>query len=377
MTGRERMLAAYEGKAPDCVPAAAPYMFLSDADHWTEATGLPVWKFYEWRYQDPETHVRAYADFKRAMPFDAFEPWPADSAEKRENISVVEKDGKHFLRDRRDDSLKPVPDSIHESARSGHANEEQRVFTREEAKAAVKVTPAARLLAEGRLDYAKAAFAVYGGSHFFVTGGVVSTFNSCSVYFGYTNTFAIVREEPGLFHYVSSLLLEKNMETIRACAAAGGDAVYIDDAGATSDMISVQDYEDFCFPYVREQVKEIKRLGKKAILIYFGGIADRADRILSLEPDALVMEASMSGYVNDLADVSKLADGKTCLYGNLNPYDDVELLSDQALEEKVKLQHAAGAVRNRFVTSTGSPLTPGTLSSRIRRLVEMSHSIRP
>lgn len=43
MPPRERMLAAYEGRKPDCVPASAPYLFLSDADHWAETTSLPMW----------------------------------------------------------------------------------------------------------------------------------------------------------------------------------------------------------------------------------------------------------------------------------------------------------------------------------------------
>lgn len=375
MTPRERMLAAYEGRKPDCVPASAPYLFLSDADHWAETTSLPLWKFYEWRLLEPEEHIKRYADFRFAMPFDSFEPWPADSVQKRARISIVEEDGRHFFKDSRDGSVKPVPDSIHEAVRGGHANEEQLVFSKEDAKARITTNPAAKQIADGHMDYAKAALSVYGGTHFFITGGLVSTFSSCGVHFGPTGMFGVLREEPDLFHYVSSLILEKNIETIRAYAATGGDAIYVDDAGATSDMISVRDYETFSLPYVREQVMEIRRLGKKAILIYFGGIADRADRILSLEPDALVMEASMGGYVNDLASVAKLAAGKTCLYGNLNPFDDVQMLSEEALETKVKLQHAQGSIEHRFITSTGSPLTPGTPASRIRRLIEMSHAL--
>jgi hypothetical protein len=377
MTGRERVLAAYEGRMPDCVPASAPYIMLSNADHWVEATGLPVWKFYEWQYLPPDAHAARYADFTSAMPFDVFEPFFGHSAQEREAITVVENDGRHFFRDRRDGSLNPVPDTIHEAGSALHANETRHVFTREDARTRITTATAERQIADGQMDFAKAAFSLYGGSHFFVTGGIVNTFYMCSFQFGLTNMFAALKEEPDLFHYVSSLNLEQNIERIRAYAAVGGDAVYIDDATATCDMISVNDFETFSLPYMREEVREIKRLGMKAICIYFGGIGDRADRILSLEPDALSMETSMKGYVNDLAAVAKLAAGKICLYGNLNPFNDVQMLSDAALENKVRLQCAQGSVGGRFVTSTGSPLTPGTPVSRIRRLIEMSHSMKP
>ena len=82
--------------------------------------------------------------------------------------------------------------------------------------------------------------------------------------------------------------------------AAGGDAIYIDDATATNDMISVADYERYSLPYMQAMVDEIHRLNHKAIVIYFGGISDRLEQIAATGADCLLMEASMKGFRNEI-----------------------------------------------------------------------------
>ncbi len=70
-------------------------------------------------------------------------------------------------------------------------------------------------------------------------------------------------------------------------------------------MISVAHYERFSLPYMREMVREIHRLDRKSILVYFGGIADRLEQIASIGADALLMEASMKGYATDTASTAQ------------------------------------------------------------------------
>jgi uroporphyrinogen-III decarboxylase len=189
------------------------------------------------------------------------------------------------------------------------------------------------------------------------------------------NFYCMLKEEPELIHEMSKRLLEKNIESIRAAAKAGGDAIYIDDATATCDMISLEMYETFSLPYLTEQVREIKRLGKKAILVYFGGIEDRVEQIISTGVDLLMMEASMKGFVNDYRSISRQIGGRCCLAGNLNPYSDVELLTDAQLTAIIQEQTEAGRVSGKYITSTGSPLTPRTPVSRISKMIEIGHSM--
>lgn len=373
MNGKERMYAAIEGRKLDNFPVMAPYIMLSNADHWVEVTGEPVWKFYEWIYDEPAKHARQYRAFNEAMPFDIFQPWFVPLREERESVSIVLREGVPFYHDKRDDSLRPVPDKIHEAGSGGGENETRMVFDSADAREKITVVKAEELVARGMNDCLQAAMP-YVADKFIINSGVVNTFYSCVYYVGMENFYCMLKDEPALIHEMSKRLLEKNMETIRATAMAGGDAIYIDDATATCDMISLRMYEEFSLPYLTQQVKEIQRLGKKAILVYFGGIADRVEQILSTGVDLLVMEASMKGFVNDYATIHSQINGRCCLAGNLNPFTDVELKSDADLQAAIAIQAATGRRNGKYITSTGSPLTPGSSVARIAKLIELGHN---
>lgn len=376
MTPKQRMLAAMEGREVDCYPVAAPYIMLSDADHWEELTGLPIWKFYEWQYLNPQEHAKMYRIFREKLPFDIFQPWFGSKTEVRDTIEFIHRGDGVYMHNNRIDYYYKVPSNIHNSGSGGSANEVQKVFCKEDIQREVVITTANEILYDGSLDYLMEVVKQYGDEHFIISGGIINTFYSCSFYVGLTNMFSLLYDEPEMMAYLREKLLEQNIEHIRAMAKAGGDAIYIDDAMATNDMISVDFYEKYCLPHMIEQVKEIQRLEKKAIIIYFGGIADRIDQILSIEADAIIMEASMKSYVNDYVQIREKVRDRTCLFGNLDPYGDLQESSEENLYRKMKIQFNAGAPYRRFVTSTGSPITPGTPISRIQRYIEMGHNLK-
>lgn len=376
MTSKEIFYAAIAGEKADRFPVIAPYSMLSNADHWVEVTGEPVWKYYEWLLSDPDEQVKRYQQFDAAMPFDHFQPWFAPSVQERENVSIIQKEGKFYYKDKRNDTLKPVPNTIHESGSGGGENETRYIFDTGDIKVHIKVEKAEQLVADGHNDYIMASKDAFKDK-FIWSGGVVNTFFSCTYYVGMENFYCMLREEPELVMEMSQRIQEKNMETIRALSMAGGDAIYIDDATATTDMISLEMYEKFSLPFLTEQVKEIKRLGKKAVLVYFGGIEDRVEQIVSSGADVLVMEAAMKGFVNDYKAISKQINGRLCLAGNLNPYSDVECLTEEALEALIQEQASYGKLTGKYITSTGSPLTPKTSVARIAKYIEMGRKCKP
>ncbi len=377
MTAKEIMYSAIEGGKLERFPVMAPYMMLSNADHWVELTGLPVWKFYEWCIEkDPEKHAQMYRVFFETLPFDAVQPWPIHfSREFRENVSIVNKDGVPLYYNKKEDKYWKVPDTIHESGSGGGENETRTIFSIADVKEKIKVDKAEHLIENGCNDFVEALHSIYGESRFLINAGIVNTFYSNVYYVGMTEFYAMLIEEPELVKYMSERLLEKNIEAIRAFAAVDGDAIYIDDATATCDMVSPKTYEEFSLPYLTQQVKEIKRLGKKAILVYFGGISDRVEQIASTGADILMMEASMKSFENEYESIARQLAGRMCLTGNLNPYDDLEIVSDHELYARVKKQVESGRKYGRYITSTGSPLTPGTSVQRLQRFIDIAHTV--
>ena len=378
MTPKERVYAAIEGREPDVWPVTAPYTMLSNADHWEELTGLPIFKYYEWQGTlDTKWHKEIYKTIYERQPFDVVQPDCAQSLAQRENnaTDIVFRDGQPFFYNKINGDLLPVPSNIHNKGSGGGENETRFVFGKVDARERIKAVKSEKLLADGCNYSLGVLIDLYGNTHFVINGGVVNTFYSNAYHVGMTNLYIMLHEEPQLIKYISGLILEQNIETIRAYAAAGGDAIYIDDATATCDMISRQMYEEFSLPYVIPQIKEIQRLGKKAVLIYFGGISDRTDLIASAGADVLMMECSMKGYVNDYGTIAEALEGRSALAGNLDPYGDIQITSDEELRNKIVMSVEAGRRYGRYIVSTGSPLTPNTPVSRIRQYIDLAHSV--
>jgi uroporphyrinogen-III decarboxylase len=376
VNSKERIHAAFEGRPVDRMPVAVPYIYLYHVDHFAELTGLPQMQSFAWRFMEPTAHTEIVRKMVEAVNFDIVQPShnPSPSRSQRENLEFRQIEG-HLLRVDRRTGEQTVLDPI-----SGHAfdeavNETQFVFDLADARDRVVVTPAEKMATDGWIDYQIALVEALGKERFILSGGVLGTFYACVEAVGLTNLFYLAAAQPDLIDYLCRLNLDKNLEFIRMLAMAGGDAIYIDDATATNDMVSRKTYERFSLPYIRPMVDEIHRLGHKAVVIYFGGVADRLDLIAESGADALIMETSMKNYVNDIDEIAPRIGSRMTLYGNIDPVHTLQEATDAELEAEIRRQVAAGKKARGFVLSTGSPLTPSTPLSRVRHMIEYGRSL--
>jgi uroporphyrinogen-III decarboxylase len=345
------------------MPVTVLYWPLCQQDHFAEFAERPQSALNEWLRAEPEDHLRLWRKIADRTPFDIIQPQSVAPREVRERARYMPQGARADFR----------PRSGH--ARDYTANQTRYVFDRADVDDRVVIVPAADITASGVHDYLEALVTEVGEAEFILSGGVIGTLYSCGSYVGMENVFPMLIEEPDLVHYLSSRILEQNIEQIRALAAAGGDAIFIDDATATSDMISVAHYERASLPYITEMVREIHRLAHKAILIYFGGVADRLDQIASTGADALSVETSMKGYVNDIAEIAARVGDRLTLFGNIDPVGVLERGSEAELEAEIIRQVVAGRECGRgFIICTGSPITPGTSLSRVQRFIELAHT---
>jgi len=370
MTNKERVQAALEGRPVDRCPVTSLYHYLYRMDHFTELTGLPAWRLHEWLGSSPERYLQLFSLMQELAPFELLQPHSAPSRASRERVEFVERDGHGWRHDLIDDIWQQldVP-RVSGHATDYHANETQRVFDEADIREQVPIVSSEAMIADGQNDYLDAVISRYGETEFILNGGVVGTLYGCSQYVGLTNIYALLVENPQLIAALSERLLEQNLEVIRRYAAAGGDAIYIDDACTTSDMISVAHYERFSLPYVRQMVAEIQRHGLKAILIYFGGIGDRLEQIVSLGADGLLFECSMKGYVNDTAEIARRIGERMTIFSNIDPVAMLQDGSDAALEAEIRRQVEAGRRARGFILSTSSPITPATPLARVQHFI--------
>ena len=361
MNSKKRVYAALEGKPVDRFPVTVLYNHLYHCDHFTELTGKPPQKLAVWRHAQPEEHIKIYKLLVEKVPFEILQPLSAPSRQKRDNFNPTEN----------------VPTQTKSKHATDYAaNETQHVFDKKDVDERIKINKAEDLVASGINDYRESVVATFGKDYFILSGGIIGTLYTCSAYVGLTNIFSMLIEKPDLMEYISQKILEQNIEKIRQLAAAGGDAIFIDDAMTTCDMISVEHYERFSLPYMKEMVREIHNLSHKAILIYFGGIQDRLEQIASIGADGLSMETSMKGYVNDINEIAKRIGNRVTLFGNIDPVRILQNGSDDELDAEIKRQVAAGKEARGFIISTGSPITPATPLERMQKFIELGRKVR-
>ncbi|NQT92736.1 MAG: hypothetical protein HQ559_08240 [Lentisphaerae bacterium] len=372
MTDKQRVHASLEGRPVDRYPVVALYNFLVFLDRFGDLTGLPQWRLHEWERGTPDYFLRLFETMIEQLPFEILQPMIAPTRKYRDSIEIVVRDGKPFCRHRKTGDLEPLP----METQSGHAteyaaNETQFVFDRKDADEQMTPRKAEDVVRTGVNDYIDAAISRFGDDRFIVSGGVEGIIWKCHWHLGLTNTLCMMLDNPSLLDYVCKKALEMQIETIRRFAAAGGDAIYVDDAAATCDMISVEHYERFALPGMREMVKEIHDLGHKAILIYFGGVSDRLEQIASIGADGLLVEASMKSYVNDIETIVHTIGDRVTLFGNIDPIGVIQNGTDDEMRAEIQQQVAAGRSGRGFLVSPASPLTPGTPIDKIQRFIEM------
>jgi hypothetical protein len=359
------------------MPVTVLYNQLYYLDHFSELTGKEQWELHKWLNSSPEDHLVIYKEMISKTPFEILQPQSAPSHYSRENVEFIVKDGKPFRYDKREDKFTPVvAETVSGHATDYRSNQTQYVFDKSDVSKHFRLYKAEDMIANGSNDYLDAVIAKHGKDNFILSNGVVGTLYLCHSYVGLTNLYAMLIEKPNLIEYLSQKLLEQNIETIRFYANSGGDAIYIDDAMTTSDMISVEHYERFCLPYMKEMVNEIHRLGHKAIVIYFGGIADRLEQIASIGADGLSMETSMKNYVNDIDEIADKIGDRITLFGNINPVGVLQNGTDSELENEIARQAKAGRKCRGFIMCTGSPITPSTPLARVQKFIELGQSSR-
>ncbi len=220
MNDKQRVRAALSGRAVDRNPVTVLYNFLYYRDHFAELTGRPQHQVIEWLHAAPDEYVRTLCQLVEAAPLEMVQPEGAPSHEERANTEFVMVDGSRYQRDRRTGELKLL-DTVSGFPVDYAANETQHVFTREDIREKVEVIPAEKQIAQGRMDYLRAAVAALGQDHYILSGGVIGTLYSCGWHVGQSNALAMLRSDPELIDYLCARITEQNIEQIRALAAAG------------------------------------------------------------------------------------------------------------------------------------------------------------
>jgi len=367
MTGREKILRAFE---PDGTPeigvvTCADEIFIRD--HWFSLTETPWWYAYSGLVEKDVAWARDVVE-KSGLEWFTVQPCPS-RAERLRQAYEQREDGVWLVNTETGEEAclsAPTPGGTNTiCASSTHSCLDSLPATQKDVDVLVPFEePFNRklFLEEGRHD---SASAIRRALDLFVYAHVLSPLWSLYYLLGYEGMMVFLLQDSNLASYAGKRILENVKQRIRMISALGADAVWIEEC--LWDQISPELFRNLNVPLVRECVQEIRSQGMKSIYYYCGDLNDRLDAVLDVGADAVHFEESKKGFTIDITDVVSRVDGRCVVYGNIDAIGVLEAGSEDKIRSEAKRQLDAGRSNgNRFVISTGSPITPGTPVDKVR-----------
>ena len=367
MTGREKILQAFEPAGTSKIGVVACYDDLFIRDHWFSLTETPWWYTHSGLIGKDIAWARDVFE-KTGLEWLAVQPCPS-RAERSRQVYDEREDGVWQV-DTETGEEKclsvPTPSGVNtKAASSRHSCLDSLPATRKDVDVLVPFEEpfdCKLFLEEGRYD---AASAIRGALNLLVYAHVASPLWSLYALLGYEGMMVFLLQDSHLASYAGERILENAKQRVRMISALGADAVWIEEC--LMDQISPELFLHLNVPLVRECVREIRTHGMKSIYYYCGDPNDRLEAILDVGADAVHFEESKKGFTIDIADVVRKVDARCVVCGNLDAVGVLEFGSEDKMRSEVKRQLDAGRSNgSRFIMSTGSPITPGTSVDRVR-----------
>jgi uroporphyrinogen-III decarboxylase len=377
MTGRQKIEAAFSRAGAPEIPAVICYEGICVRDHWDQVTSCPWWYVHS---NNLEHQLAWRRDAIERTGQDWFFLPATASRQEREQSTIEERPDGFFSVDRRTREAEklhpPVIGGWGVGCGEGSVKPEDVADTPRKIDAKlppVEPFDAKAFKASGRADLANRLLAEYGGrvwpfSH--VAGPVWGLYNL----WGFEEMMIMAASRIDLVKHACERNLERSIRGVRMAAELGAAGIWIEEC--LTDMLSPKAFAQINVPLLKRLCGEIRSAGMKSIYYYCGNPAGKWDEILSIGADAISLEESKKGFVVDIDEAVERVGGRAVVFGNLNAIDLLPNGTDDDLVAEIKRQIAAGR-RNgsRFVMSIGSPVTPATPVSRVRRYCDLVHEI--
>ena len=234
----------------------------------------------------------------------------------------------------------------------------------EELDRLVPLLDADEMMAQGYHELAR-RFAERCAGRAWLVAAVPSPYETLNV-LGFVGMMEVLRRDPPLADAIIARGSHNALQLARLYRAAGIDGVFFEECWASSDLISVADYERFAAEADRCVISALKADGFDVLFHMTGGVEGRLPIIKQYGADAVALEDSKKNFVVDLRDARRQLGEEVTLWGNLSP-----LIVRDGPQERI-----ATCVREQFaqagppfVVSCGSPLTTDTPLDNVNTLL--------
>ena len=378
MLPRERILAALSPEGTPDIPVVVPYEGIFYRDHWEQVTAHPWWYAYSPIVEDQLAWRRD------ALPVTG-QDWyclpNVSEVRRREDVTVRTQPDQAVFTDRRTGRADRVT-RPRVGGWTGPQGASQSVHppsppqTRDEIDEALPLPRATGDRAGPCAGTANLTAALHRacGQDYFALEYASSPIWVCYGLWGFTGMMTLIADRPDLVQYACQRGLVRQLDVVRRARALGADGIWIEDC--FTDMIAPEAFRSLNVSPLRPLVEEISALGMASIYYYCGNPSGKWAHLLDVGADALSLEESKKGFRIDIEDVVARVQGRCAVLGNLDAIGVLQEGSDEHTRDEIARQIAAGR-RNgsRFIMSLGSPVTPGTHLTKVRRYCALAHAL--
>ena len=178
-----------------------------------------------------------------------------------------------------------------------------------------------------------------------------------------TKLFMWEREKE--FKKLMEILTETQITYLKEQIRAGADVIQVFDSWA--NYLSVEDYEEFVFPFVNYLISELKEFSDIPVIYFFRGSSAFIDIVTDTRADCLSVDWSV-----DIPEAMKLYE--KAFQGNLEP--TVLYASEEVIKEKTLSLLKRIPERTGYVFNLGHGLAPDMDMEKVKLLVDTVKSYR-
>jgi len=380
ITGNEKFDAAFSRDGTPHFPAAICYHGICLRDHWESVTDQPWWVQFD---PHPERAALPWIDMIRKTGEDWF-PVMLGASRRCQREVAIEATPDGIFRVSASTGERTLLERPPVGGSQKHAQDESnppaaQVRTADEldevmdAHLGIHASAADSPEDAGRLDLPRLLVGEFGTEKLPLAYLGAPCWR-CYALWGFHGMMTAVIDFPKLIERACSRFLVEELRAVRAFAAAGARAIWVEDC--MTDMLSPEQFRRFNLPSLRSLTDAIRRAGLWSVHYYCGRPDDRWELLLESGADALSLEESKKNFTIDIMEVAELVRGRMALLGNIDAIGLLERGTEGDLRREIARQCAAGRRnRNRFAVSLGSPVTPRTPFGRVRLYCDLVHEL--
>ncbi len=165
-------------------------------------------------------------------------------------------------------------------------------------------------------------------------------------------------------HLLLQKLTASTKEYLSYQIEAKVDAIQIFDSWA--GMLSYEDFNEFCIPYLKELINFVKSKDVP-VIIFMRGSCRYVNELTALNPNAISFDAEKS-----LTEMEKCLPTEMAIQGNLDP----DILQDSLEQTLAHVEQIKAEMKNHpgFIFNLGHGVLPKTPVSHVRKLIELLRS---